>query len=174
MTRPAGRGLPGVSEPEPDVVHLDGGELGADVDGTCAAAGTRARATGAHVVVCHAQNLPKPDLATVEALARLRLAVPPATRVALQGADPVLRALIDLAGLTDVLTDVPTGGPPSDPVPSAASPVEVQRQPEDAEVVGSDEVGDAADPAVTDLEQVDGPRLAPPGRAAGLVLGEGR
>lgn len=171
-----------MSDSGPGVVHVDGGTLRVDVGGTCRAVGVRARATGAHVVVCHVADLPASDLATVEALARLHLAVQPGARVVLDGTAPALRALIDLAGLSDVLEDVravptteglPTGGSATTGAGPAASGVEVQRQPEDAEVVGPHEVGDAADPTVPDLEQVNGPRVPPPGRAAGLVLREG-
>jgi hypothetical protein len=101
---------------------------------------------------------PRVDLGTLDGLARLELAVHRAgARLELVGAATDLRALLLLTGLADVLA----GG----------SALEHERQPEDAEVVGADEVGDAADAAVADLEQVDRPRHARP-VGPGLVLGE--
>ncbi len=101
---------------------------------------------------------PRVDLGTLDGLARLELAVRRAgARLELVGDAADLRALLVLTGLADVLA----GG----------SGLEHQRQPEDAEVVGADEVGDAGDAAVADLEQVDRPRHARP-VGSGLVLGE--
>ena len=64
-----------------------------------------AEAEGAEVVACDAQGV-EPDAVTVEALARLQLAVKRrGCRVLLVHASDPLRELVDFMGLTDVLTE---------------------------------------------------------------------
>ncbi len=123
------------------------------------------------------------DLGTLDGLARLELAVRRAgARLELVGAAADLRALLLFTGLADVLAAPPAGPGPGpgpdpgsddgpDPGSDLGSDVEVGRETEDAEVVRSDEVRDAADAAVTDLEEVDRPRHELPGPTR-LVLGE--
>jgi hypothetical protein len=69
--------------------------------------------------------------------------------------------------------DGPDAGPDArtDDGPAPASGVEVRREAEGPEVVRPDEVRDAADAAVADLEQMDRPRHESSGPAR-LVLGE--
>lgn len=59
---------------------------------------------GAVDLVCDVRGLGVPDLATVDALARVQLtAARLGHRVVFQDASPELRQLLDLAGLADVL-----------------------------------------------------------------------
>ncbi|CAL9442654.1 hypothetical protein SUDANB6_02273 [Streptomyces sp. enrichment culture] len=61
---------------------------------------TLLRTTGAGVVVCDVGGLGPPGLAVVDLLARLELTARRAGgRLRLRGADPALRALLDLVGL---------------------------------------------------------------------------
>ncbi len=169
---------------DPGPLTLDGADLLADVGGTCAAATAEIRSAGARTVVCDLADVPPADLAGdlagVDALARLCAAVERSgARLLLRGVPPGLQALIRLAGLTDVLAaEAPPSGrdvpAPRSDVPAPCSDVQVQRQAEGAEDVLPDEVRDAADAPLADLQQVHGPRHQPSGRAARLVLGEGR
>lgn len=78
------------------------------------------------VVVCEVSGVTCPDLVTVEALARLRMtARRHGWRLAVGGAGPALRGLLDLLGLADVL-----------PVADRRSSGEVGRQPEEREEAG--------------------------------------
>ena len=177
------RGPPAVTTSRALRVRLTAADLGADAATVCADVVARLAAAGAGLVLadvvggevpaapdgsgCAAgagvarHGATRVDLRTLDGLARLDLAVRRAgARLELVGAGADLRALLCFTGLADVLAGGPSGR------------VEVQGQPEDAEVVGTDEVGDAADPSVPDLEQVDGPGVEEPGGRAGLVLGE--
>lgn len=89
-------------------------------------------------LVCDLGRLADADAATVEALARLQLvARRHACRVRLRDASPRIRELLELVGLSEVL--------PCEP--HEASGVEVQRQPEEREVLrGVEEEGDSTDP----------------------------
>lgn len=88
------------------------------------------------VVLCDVAQLSGPALDVLEALARLRLtAAGCGGRILLRHADPALLALLELAGLAELL------------------------QPEDAEQGGLEEHVHGDDPAVPRLEDVDGPRL---------------
>jgi anti-anti-sigma regulatory factor len=61
-------------------------------------------ATGTGDIVCDVAGVTRPDVATVEALARLSLtARRHGRRMVVTGAGPDLRRLIGLLGLTDVL-----------------------------------------------------------------------
>lgn len=185
-------------------IRLAAADLGADGPGACRDVTARVRRTAARLVQVDvgedaggASGGTGPatrgsDLRTIDALARLHLAVGRAgARLEVVGAGADLRALLALTGLADVLAlaaPAPSGprppsdseppwgpGPPSSSeAPSGPGPpsgLEPQGQPEEAEVVLADEVRDAADPAVAHLEEVDGPRHAG-AVGAGLVLGE--
>lgn len=87
-------------------------------------------ADGQEVAVGHLPHA-RPDLALVDALARLRLAAGRRhCTVTVRGASPELRGLLDLVGLTDVIV--------------VAEP---RRQPELGEQLGIDEVVQPGDPA---------------------------
>lgn len=78
----------------------------ADIPGLCAALAEtlRGRGRGGGVVVCAVDGVTRPDVATVEALARLRLTARRHGRqLTVGGAGPELIRLIDLLGLTDLL-----------------------------------------------------------------------
>jgi hypothetical protein len=181
MTPARSRGPPGVSTARALRVRLAADDLRTDPAAVCADVVARLRETGARLVQADvvepapptfapgppstgvaAHGRARTHLGTLDGLARLDLAVRRAgARLELVGPSADLRALLRLTGLAEVLASV-----------SEVSDVEVQRQPEGAEVVGADEVRDAADPPVAHLEQVDGPRVEATGDAAGLVLRE--
>ncbi|MFE5537412.1 STAS domain-containing protein [Streptomyces sp. NPDC056492] len=80
---------------------------------------------GAAAVECDVSAVTAPDLATVEALARLRLAAR-GRPLRVTGASPALRALLHLAGLLQLLGEAEEGEPargvqegvqPGDPPP---------------------------------------------------------
>ena len=145
-------------------MRLDVAGVRGDLHVLCADVVARLGAEGPGVVLCDVSDLTTADLRTLDALARLWLAVRRAgAELVLRGADADLCGLARLAGLDAVLG-----------VTGVRSGVELQRQAEGPEDVLADEVGDAADPPVADLEHVDGPRDAGPAGCPGLVLGEGR
>ena len=88
------------------------------------------------LVECDASQLAAPDVATVDALARLQLGVRRrGARVRLLDASPELRQLIALMGLSEVMPCV------------AGSGLEAGRQTEEREEPGGvEEEGDLADP----------------------------
>lgn len=86
----------------------------------------------ARALVCDVSELTDPDVAVVDALARLQLAAARCgCQISLRGASRQLRDLLRLMGLADV---VGCG--------------ELVRQPEQREQGGTEEVGDPDDPAV--------------------------
>jgi hypothetical protein len=93
---------------------------------------------------CDVGALVEPDVATVDALARLQLAARRSgCRVALQQVAPELTELLELMGMRDVFR-------------LSASAVEGSRQPEQREQPpGIEEEVDPGDPAVTDLEDLE-------------------
>jgi ABC-type transporter Mla MlaB component len=103
------------------------------------------------VFVCDVGALVEPDVAAVDALARLQLAARRSgCRIALQGMAPALGDLLELMGLTEVL---PWHGSPGGS--SGASALEPRRQPEQREQpLGVEEEADARDRAVTDLDDL--------------------
>src|SRR4051794_38736696 len=103
----------------------------------------------------------KPDLALVDVLSRLRLVTSRlGAPLVILGGGEELERLLALLGLLAVL--------PLDP----ADDLEGGREPEPREQPGVEEVVDVGDPAVAELEHLDGPGRELPG-AAGFVLGEG-
>ncbi|MEU9159514.1 STAS domain-containing protein [Streptomyces sp. NPDC048424] len=79
---------------------------------------------GATAVECDVGAVTAPDLAVVEALARLRLTARGRGGFTVTGAGPPLRALLDLVGLVELLGEaeqrepaggVQEGGEPDDP-----------------------------------------------------------
>ncbi|WP_328927284.1 STAS domain-containing protein [Streptomyces sp. NBC_00190] len=66
---------------------------------------------GATAVVCDAAAVTSPGLASVEALARLRLTAG-ARPFRITGAPPALRALLDLVGLVELLGEAEEREPP--------------------------------------------------------------
>ncbi|MFF4386022.1 MULTISPECIES: STAS domain-containing protein [unclassified Streptomyces] len=67
---------------------------------------------GATAVECDAGAVTAPDLADVEVLARLRLTAR-GRPLRVTGAEPALRALLDLVGLVELLGEVEQREPPS-------------------------------------------------------------
>ncbi|MFD5411683.1 STAS domain-containing protein [Streptomyces nojiriensis] len=67
---------------------------------------------GATAVECDAGAVTAPDLAAVEALARLRLTARGHGGFTVTGADPALRALLDLVGLVELLGEAEQREPP--------------------------------------------------------------
>jgi hypothetical protein len=100
-----------------------------DIPALCAELAGRLRGRGGGVVVCDVAGVVRPDVVTVEALARLRLtARRHGWTLLVQGAAPGLLDLVSLLGLDDVLPQ--TG-----------------RQPEEREqALGVEEVVDGRDP----------------------------
>ena len=158
-----------MSRPHPLELRLDDVVVRAGAAALASVVAERVRACGADTVVADVGALTA-DCRTLDALARIQLAVRRVgAALVLDRATPDLAALLDLAGLCDVL---PAGRRDARP-DLVCSDVEVVGQPELGEQRRSDEVRDARDPAVTDLEDVDGPRLEATGDRRGLVLREG-
>lgn len=79
----------------------------ADLPGLCDRVRTLLAESGAGIVVCDVREA-ECDAVTVDALARFQLAAcRSGRRVQLRGACPELVRLVELMGLTDVLTDRP-------------------------------------------------------------------
>lgn len=131
--------------------------------------------TAADRLVCELSGLTQADLATVDALCRLRVAVQRlGCEIALRGAPPDLDALLAFVGLDGVLRDDDGSAPrvvvPGDP---AGSGLGAGRQPEEREEAGRvEEEGDARDPPVLDVEDLQGPGLERATGAARFVLPE--
>lgn len=100
-----------------------------DIPVVCADLAERLRGRGPGVVTCDVTGIARPDVVTVEALARLRVtARRHGWRLVVSGAGPGLRQLVALLGLADAL---PESG----------------RQAEHREQAGGvEEVGDRGDP----------------------------
>jgi hypothetical protein len=110
--------------------------------------------------VCDVGALVEPDVAAVEALARLQLAARRSgCRIRLYDVPPQLGGLLELMGLGDIF-------------PPGASTTEAWRKPEQGEQsLGVEEEADPGDRPVPDLEDLQGPRIE---RSLGsrLVLAE--
>ncbi|MFJ8883217.1 STAS domain-containing protein [Streptomyces sp. NPDC102402] len=101
-------GLPGVDAITPNVLVLTGRIARADVPGLRAELeALLAHAPGA-AVDCDVGGVVRPDLALVEAIARLGLVARRAggVELRLRNVPPELGALLDLVGLTDVVGNV--------------------------------------------------------------------
>jgi ABC-type transporter Mla MlaB component len=103
------------------------------------------------VFVCDVCALVEPDVAAVEALARLQLAARRAgCRIALQGVGPELGDLLDLLGLADALPCRAAWR-----APTSGSALEARGQPEQREEpLGVEEEADPADRSVADLDDL--------------------
>jgi anti-anti-sigma regulatory factor len=88
----------------PTRIAVSGTVTRGDIPVLCADLAERLRGRGAGVVVCDVSGVDRPDLVTVEILARLRLT---ARRhgcvLVVQGADPRLEGLVNLVGLGEAL-----------------------------------------------------------------------
>ena len=139
--RPAAReelpALPPRSPPETGtaVLVLRGPIARADIPALCAGAHELLRRCRSDRVVCDVAALTAPDLATIDALARLRLtALRSGRQLRLRNACHDLRGLLALTGLLGVL-------------PLAALPLEPGRQAEQREQpLGVEEEDDPGDP----------------------------
>lgn len=132
---------------KPAVLVLPGLVTRDEVPGLCEAVRALLTAGGSGVVVCDVAGLGPPGLATVDALARMELAARRVGgRIRLHGADPALRALLDLVGLRFETSD--GRGSALAPGPGSLGTVEVEGQSEEREPAGrvQEEVepGDAA------------------------------
>ena len=108
-------------------------------------------------VVCDAGAVTQPDLAAVNAVARLRLiTLRGGHRLRLVHAGQDLRDLLTLVGLDSTIPSGSGEPPDGDPPPCAgASAVRVGRQPEDREEAGVQETDEPDDPATGDLHDVE-------------------
>jgi ABC-type transporter Mla MlaB component len=131
--------------------------------------------TAADRLVCELSGLTQADLATVDALCRLRVTVRRlGCEIALRGAPPDLDALLAFVGLDGVLHDddgsasrIGVSGEP------AGSGLGAGRQAEQREEAGRvQEERDASDAPILDVEDLQGPGLEGAIRAARLVLPE--
>ncbi len=111
--------------------------------------GTRTDTLGARIILCDVAQLPRPDLGTVDALARLQLvAHRRGCSVRLVNVTPALRGLLDLAGLTDLFE--------AGSAPAADSAVEVGGEPEQREQARRiEEERDPGDPVARELEDLE-------------------
>jgi len=99
MTHPTSLPPPGAI-----LVDLDGPVARADVPALCRRLAGRLTEHPAAGVVCDVAALTRPDLATLDALARMQLtARRGGTRMQLRGASPALVGLLALTGLGEVL-----------------------------------------------------------------------
>ncbi|MFF8830452.1 STAS domain-containing protein [Streptomyces sp. NPDC015131] len=93
---------------DPEVFRVAGLVEPADVPRLCEELAALLGERGGADVVCHVGAVTRPNLATVEALARLRLTARRlGRRMAVTGAGPELRMLLELVGLTDLLVMPP-------------------------------------------------------------------
>jgi anti-anti-sigma regulatory factor len=116
----------------------------ADIPVLCADLADLLRGRTGEVVICDVAGVLRPDMVTVEALARLRVtARRHGRRLVVRGAGPGLRQLVALVGLTEVL-----------PEPGRQS--EQRKQPG-----GVEEVVDRGDPAAGDPQHDQRPRVVP-------------
>lgn len=79
----------------------------ADIPAICSELANELRGRGDGLVICDVSDVIRPDVVTVEALARLRLtARRHGARLVVTGADPHLRDLLRLLGLDGALAEV--------------------------------------------------------------------
>lgn len=98
-------GLPGMDPLPPAVLVLSGRVTRAGTPRLCADLETILATSQDAVVHCDVAGVVQPDLASVEAIARLSLAARRAggRRIRLRGTPPELQLLLDLVGLGDVV-----------------------------------------------------------------------
>ena len=125
-------------EPSSIVLVFGGPVTRADVPGLCESVCALLQASDARLILCDVGAVVDPDIAAVEALARLRVATRRlGRRMHVRNASPDFEALLAFMGLGDVL-----------PV-RADLRLEVRRQPEEREErFGVEEERELADPAV--------------------------
>src|SRR5436190_21482276 len=113
---------------------------------------------GPRTIFCDLGELEEADAATIDALARLQLAVRRrGFELRLLRAPTELVCLLELTGLSGVLR------------------VEPGREAEEREhAAGVEEEHELGDPAVSDLDHLKRPRVVPASALARLVLAEGR
>lgn len=116
----------------------------------CAALADLLRAHAGAAVVCDVGALTRPDVATAEALARLRLTARRHGRqLVVRGAGPELLGLLDLLGLRELLGlggGRATNGPGAPGLQPAASDQVGGQAEEREQPPGVEEVGDPGDP----------------------------
>ncbi|GIE31309.1 hypothetical protein Ait01nite_043540 [Actinoplanes italicus] len=120
----------------------------ADIPALCARLADLLRGRPGDVVTCDVAGIDRPDVVTVEALARLRMtARRHGSRLVVTGACPDLLLLFGLLGLTDLLA---AGGPgPASGRSGQVGRRQVGRQAEEREQPGGvQEVVDGRDPPV--------------------------
>ncbi|RFU84334.1 STAS domain-containing protein [Streptomyces triticagri] len=106
-------GLPCVKASEPLVVGLGARVARDEVPQLCEQLTAGLESTGATEVVCDAGGLVAPDLAAVEALARLRLTARRAgAGMRIRDPGPRLEQLLSLVGLAEVLRETEEREPP--------------------------------------------------------------
>ncbi|MFU8875730.1 STAS domain-containing protein [Micromonospora sp. SL4-19] len=85
---------------------VDAAVTRADIPVRCAELAELLRGRGPGIVSCDVSGMARPDVVTVEALARLRLtARRHGWQLIVEGAQPGLLRLVDLVGLTDALPE---------------------------------------------------------------------
>ncbi|MFD5112772.1 STAS domain-containing protein [Streptomyces sp. NPDC058391] len=111
---------------EPIVLVIAGRLTPADGPRLCEELAARLRETGGAEAICDVGGLIPPNLAAVDALARLRLtARRQGCRIRLTGAGRELRLLLDLVGLADLIQEVAPNGD-HDPPDTSAPPGNVR------------------------------------------------
>ncbi|OKK06117.1 hypothetical protein AMK26_08575 [Streptomyces sp. CB03234] len=100
---------------DPIVLRVAGVIEPADVPRLCEELTALLMGSGGGDVVCDVGGVTRPDLATVEALARLRLTAQRlGHRMAVRGAQPAFRELLELVGLDGLLGEVTPPAAPGD------------------------------------------------------------
>ncbi len=98
------RALPRADELNTLVLAVGGTIQPADLSGLCERVGAWLDGIDAHNVVCDVGTVVKPDAVTIDALARLQLAVRRfGLQLELRDVGPELRDLLDLTGLCDAI-----------------------------------------------------------------------
>jgi ABC-type transporter Mla MlaB component len=119
-----------------------------DIPALCTCLADLLRGRPGDVVMCDVAAVDRPDVVTVEAVARLRMtARRHGSRLVVTGAGPDLLLLFGLLGLTDLLA--PDGPAPASGGSGRAGRLQVGRQAEEREQPGGvQEVVDGRDPPV--------------------------
>jgi hypothetical protein len=124
------------TDPNEIVMIIDGPTAPADIGGLCERLRRQVEARPADLILCDVGPLVDPDLAAIDALARLQLTARRlGCRIRLRGACGHLRELLGLSGLDDVV-------PLSEGLRPEPSGQAEEREPS----LGVEEEGDAGDP----------------------------